>query len=329
MDSRSHASDRTQVNLRGVIPDGIRHFFCTAGSLAEREGAALGIVGGPVRDWLIGIGIQDFDFVVEGDALTFVRILLDRWPDLFPGTPCPSLSRPFPKFGTVKLLLAASIDGVQELDFASSRRESYPRPGRAPEVVYPVSLREDLGRRDFSVNAMALRFRAMDEAELLDPFGGALDVRSQVLRVLHDASFLEDPARIIRAYRFKTRFGMSFDSKTARLAEEAIQAGGLLTLTPQRRFDELRKALAETNLRSFFQDLSSSGALSQFHPLMTHDESGLERAALLPRGPERQATALGPMLRSVPDSEYESLLKSWGLSRQLSAYFVEVRRHVV
>lgn len=308
----------------------VADFLTKLGEFAETCGMPLAIVGGPVRDCLLGIPVRDIDFVVGGDALQFVRKILAEWNNLFPDSPEPSEGPGFSQFGTAKLRFPAyaalQFGGTSgDLDFASARKESYPRPGRAPQVQYPCSIEEDLSRRDFSVNAMAFRLLPDRKLRLLDPLEGEKDLLARELRVLHSQSFVDDPARLIRGLRFLVRFGFRFGLDTEFLFRDALAQRFLTTLTPQRRFDEFRKALREDKLEATLELFQEEAILEELHPQMVLSDEALRAAKM---SLQREARVVGAMLRNVPDAEYEKLLKDWGLSRKLAAEFVEVRKDV-
>jgi tRNA nucleotidyltransferase (CCA-adding enzyme) len=188
--------------------------------VSERTPAYL--VGGAVRDLLLGRGGVDLDVAIEGD----VEALGD-----LPGF---SLEREG-LFLTGRL----ETDG-QKIDVARARAESYPRPGALPEVR-PASIEEDLARRDFTINAMA--YRVSGDRELLDPHGGLDDLREGLLRVLHERSFVDDPTRALRAARYAARFGFELEPETARLLRDA----DLATVSEDRVENELRRIAAEEN----------------------------------------------------------------------------------
>jgi tRNA nucleotidyltransferase (CCA-adding enzyme) len=186
------------------------------------------LVGGSVRDLLLGADRSDIDVVVEGSVEEVAKAL---------GGPVRSHER----FGTATVRL----DGV-ELDLASARAESYPRPGALPEVR-SASLADDLARRDFSVNAMA--WPLTGEESLIDPHGGLADLERGVLRVLHERSIEDDPTRALRAARYAGRFGFELEPTT----EELIRAADLETVSRERVESELRRIAAEPAPRAGFE----------------------------------------------------------------------------
>jgi tRNA nucleotidyltransferase (CCA-adding enzyme) len=180
------------------------------------------LVGGAVRDLLLGRGRADIDLVVEGDPAELAAAL---------GV---EIVESHSRFGTIKVDF-----GGQQVDVAAARRESYARPGALPTVDLGAPIRTDLARRDFTLNAMAVPLA--DPRELLDPYDGQADLEAGVLRVIHAGSFVDDPTRAIRAARYAARFGFGIEPGT----RELLQATDLETITPERRAGELRKLAAE------------------------------------------------------------------------------------
>jgi tRNA nucleotidyltransferase (CCA-adding enzyme) len=194
-------------------------------------------VGGAVRDLLLGADRSDVDVAVEGDPLALAAALGGE-------------VRAHERFGTATV----SADGL-EVDLAAARRESYPRPGALPDVE-PATLAEDLARRDFTVNAMALPLHR--EPELIDPHGGLDDLRAGVLRVLHDRSFVDDPTRALRAARYAARLGFDLDEETAGL----LRAADLGSVSRDRIEAELLKLAAEPQARQGFELLDEWGLVA-------------------------------------------------------------------
>jgi tRNA nucleotidyltransferase (CCA-adding enzyme) len=194
-------------------------------AVAALEGEdAVYVVGGAVRDLLLGREPHELDFVVEGDAIAVARRAGNR-------------VIAHERFGTATVSLP---DGTA-FDLTSARRERYPRPGALPEVELGATLREDLERRDFTVNAIALH---LADGELIWFPGAREDLEARRLRVLHDRSFLDDPTRLLRLARYAARLGFEPEERTDRLAAEAID-GGLYTVTGSRLGAELRLLLRE------------------------------------------------------------------------------------
>ena len=182
------------------------------------------VVGGAVRDLLLGREPRELDFVVEGDALAVARRVGGR-------------VVAHERFGTATV----SVPGAT-FDLASARRERYERPGALPEVELGATLREDLERRDFTVNAIALH---LADGELTWVPRAHEDLDARRLRVLHDRSFIDDPTRLLRLVRYAARLGFEPEERTDRLAAEAIAGGALDTVTGSRLGAELRLLLRE------------------------------------------------------------------------------------
>lgn len=195
------------------------------------------LVGGAVRDLLMGRPRTDLDLVVEGDAVALAERL-------------GGASAQHQRFGTVKV----ELDG-HELDVASARTESYPQPGALPVVGPAHSIEQDLARRDFTVNAMAIPLQG--EARLIDPHGGKADLDQGLLRVLHDRSFVDDPTRAIRAARYASRLRFALDPET----ERALRRSDLTTVSADRRRAELERLAAEERAHEGFELLAEWGVI--------------------------------------------------------------------
>ncbi len=179
------------------------------------------LVGGAVRDLLLGRGRADIDLVVVGDAAALAARL---------GAEPVEHER----FATAKAL----FDG-HEVDIATARTEAYPQPGALPEVTPADSIEADLWRRDFTINAMAIPLD--DYGRLIDPHGGRSALEAGLLRVLHRGSFVDDPTRAVRAARYAARFGFWPDTET----DELIHQASLRTVSADRRNAELLRLAAE------------------------------------------------------------------------------------
>jgi tRNA nucleotidyltransferase (CCA-adding enzyme) len=191
------------------------------------------LVGGTVRDLLLGATSVDLDVVVEGDAAEVARAL---------GGEAVSGDR----FRTAR----AEVDGTK-IDLATARRERYERPGALPSVE-PATLAEDLARRDFTINAMAHGLGGEGEPGLIDPHGGLEDLRAGVIRVLHRRSLQDDPTRALRAARYAARLGLALEGET----EDLVRAADLSTVSRDRVQAELERLAAEEHARRGFELLA-------------------------------------------------------------------------
>ena len=217
-----------------TIPVQSRAVLQKIGQLADQAGVPAYAVGGCVRDWLLRRpGGGDLDIAVEGSGIALARAAARE----LGGT-----VTAHEQFGTATLTLGAPPEC--RIDFAACRRERYARPAAYPKIV-PGALRDDLLRRDFTINAMAVALNGRRQGALIDPFDGARDLRRKRLRILHERSLLDDPSRILRGVRFLSRFGFRWDSSTERAARRAIATGSLGWLNAGRLRKELTAMLAE------------------------------------------------------------------------------------
>jgi tRNA nucleotidyltransferase (CCA-adding enzyme) len=207
-----------------------RSLLKSVGEVASRLEMPLYLVGGPVRDLLLDRPPDDLDLVVEGDAPTLAS-------EVSRETGGETLSHS--RFGTATL----RVDDLR-LDIATARTETYSRPGALPEVQ-AGTLRQDLIRRDFSINAMAVSLSGEETGQLVDMFGGNDDLSNGLVRVLHNRSFIDDPTRILRGIRYEQRLGFRFGENTLRLLREALERGSLSTVTGDRLRHELELMLEE------------------------------------------------------------------------------------
>lgn len=179
-------------------------------------------VGGVVRDEILGIPSIDIDYCYEGNAIDFAK------------NNKLNIIKENPDFGTVRVL----FDG-KEIDIASTREETYPKPGHLPAVRnIGCSLINDLKRRDFTINAIAKNTLT---GEIIDPFNGQNDIAKKLIRVLHDKSFIDDPTRIIRALKFSVRFGFGIETHTQELQDKYLS-----NINYDMSYHRIKKELIET-----------------------------------------------------------------------------------
>ncbi|MBF0490892.1 MAG: CCA tRNA nucleotidyltransferase [Candidatus Omnitrophica bacterium] len=203
-----------------------------AGQLAESLGLRAYLVGGPVRDLMLKRSNVDLDITVEGNGIRLAESFSAKHPH--------SKLVSYPAFKTATVTLA---DG-QQVDFATTRKETYSQGGAFPAVVVS-DIKEDLFRRDFTINAMAIAIHPKSWGQLVDPYHGELDLKLKKIRILHDQSFLDDPTRILRAARFKGRLNFVLERRTLKFLKAAIEAKALETIKPQRYQKDLDKILKE------------------------------------------------------------------------------------
>ncbi|MEJ2684659.1 MAG: CBS domain-containing protein [Candidatus Sulfobium sp.] len=243
--------------LREKFPEKVYKVLKIAGETAERMGFNSYLVGGSVRDLLLGQENLDIDIVVEGDAIRFAREL---------GGQLQAKVRSHHRFGTAHL----STEGL-ELDVATARTEYYESPAALPKVE-TSSIKRDLYRRDFTINTLALKLNPRDFGQLIDFFGGQRDLREKTIRVLHNLSYVEDPTRAFRAIRFSERFGFKLSRHTENLIKSAIQMNLFGMLSGSRLYDELILAFNETNPVRTLKRLADFGLLKVIHRDLGFDE---------------------------------------------------------
>lgn len=246
------------------------------------------LVGGAVRDLLRGTHGVDIDVAVEGDARSAARALAER---------LGGRVREHERFGTATVQ-APSLT----VDLATTRTETYDEPGALPRVR-KASLDEDLRRRDFGVNAMAVGLTGDDLGHLYDPVGGLADMDAGIVRVLHERSFLDDPTRLLRAVRYAVRLGFALDPETERLAREAVAADALSTVSGARIRDELMDLLRETDAPSGIERLRDLELHSALHPDLDPDPELVASAALgaAAIGADRGVSALAALVEEAPE----------------------------
>ena len=226
----------------------------TAGELARELGLGLYLVGGVVRDLLLGRATFDLDLVVEGDAPRLANLLAERRGGQV------VIHR---RFGTAKLR-------CQDLsiDLATARAETYAHPGALP-TVSPGSINDDLLRRDFTINAMAIHLDPDNFGKLVDPFGGEKDLEHKLIRILHEKSFVDDATRMLRAIRYEQRFDFQLETTAEQLLRRDLSL--LHTVSGDRVRHELELILKEEQPEKPLQRAGELGLLQEIHPSLKGD----------------------------------------------------------
>jgi tRNA nucleotidyltransferase (CCA-adding enzyme) len=226
-------------------------------AIAEKHGGSVELVGGAVRDIMLGLPPRELDVIVESGFTRLASALAEKFHGKL------TLHE---RFGT------AVVRGTgASIDLATIRAESYPAPGALPDVR-PGTPEQDLERRDFTVNAIALGLAGEHTGRVRAVANAFDDLHAHRLRVLHDASFREDPTRILRLARYRARLGFEIEPHTAALATEALAAGALHTVSPQRLGAELRLALAEPDPVAPLGELDRMGVFTAWEPGVSFDE---------------------------------------------------------
>lgn len=250
-----------QDRLKAALPAPLIELLLQARDIANEMGYSLYVVGGFVRDLLLGVPNLDLDLVVEGDAIALARALAQQ---------VGGRVRGHSRFGTAKIILGEKrTKGVPpSLDFVTARTEFYEHPSALPEVERS-SIKQDLYRRDFTINTMAICLDRDRYGELLDFYGGERDLRNKLIRVLHNLSFVEDPTRMLRAVRLEQRLGFRIESRTAELITNALDL--LDRVTGDRLRHELNLIFAEREPENSLQRLAELGILARVHPALRCD----------------------------------------------------------
>lgn len=255
LDERSE-DKLTQVKVTKLVEERLGARITTMlrflGNVGSELSMAVYVVGGFVRDLLLGIPNYDIDVVVEGNANVFARA--------------------FQRYFGARVVdhrefMASSMfmsDGTR-IDVATARTEYYDEPAMLPNVEMST-IKKDLYRRDFSINAMAIKINQEDFGLLLDFFGCRRDLARGIIRALHSLSFVEDPTRILRAVRFETRFGFEIQKQTLEQLKRYAAEGYIERVTGQRVRDELEKLLKEPNIAGAIERLDQLGILEHVFP---------------------------------------------------------------
>lgn len=241
--------------MKEQLPEGMVAFIKHAGDTAEKLQQRLYLVGGIVRDLLLERGNTDLDLVTEGDAIKLAREI---------AIPIQARVVAHPRFGTANLKLAN-----WSIDFVSARAETYYHPGALP-TVKPGVIRDDLARRDFTINAMAVELHPLHFGEVIDPFGGRQDLDKRLIRVLHEKSFIDDATRIWRAIRYEQRLDFKIEPDTLSLIKRDINM--LKTISGDRIRHELELILTEEEPEKAIIRAAGLGALAMLHPALRADD---------------------------------------------------------
>src|SRR5262245_22752469 len=297
----SLADELTALDRLGPV------FEAVAAAAEPYDGVYL--VGGTVRDILLGEPNFDVDVAVEGDAIELARRLAEA---------LDGRVRAHTKFGTAVVLYGND----QRVDVVTARTEFYDAPASLPSVEH-ATIREDLFRRDFTINAMAVSLKGDDFGRLVDPFTGRRDLETRMIRVLHNLSFIDDPTRIFRAIRYESRYGFRMDDHTQRLARGTIEMGLVGDLSSARLRDELVALLEEGDAGASILRLAELGAGAAIHPHLAADEEAAELLERLRELNERYATgitqwrlAFAALARRLPPDEIYDWLQRLKVQRR-------------
>jgi tRNA nucleotidyltransferase (CCA-adding enzyme) len=307
------------------LPAEVLGLLKSIGEKANELGFQVYAVGGFVRDLLLRYENFDIDVVVEGDGLGLARALAAEKKGQL---------KVHKKFGTATLIFPWGY----RLDVATARLEYYDHPGALPRVEHS-SIKLDLSRRDFTMNALAIHLQPEHFGELLDFFGGQRDLKERVIRVLHNLSFVEDPTRIFRALRFEQRIGFQIAKHTQMLMENAARMELFGRLSGRRLFRELVLCLSEDRPFMVIKRLADYGLLRFFHPQLKTDrptenlfkrlEGVVSWYNLLFTGERYERWLVGflGLVDSLKEKEIQELLARLSLAEKFRTAFLQ-RRHI-
>jgi tRNA nucleotidyltransferase (CCA-adding enzyme) len=235
-------------DLNSFFPPLILDIIRYAGDQAAGNGKELFLVGGAVRDLLLGRTSLDIDMVIEGDAISLARQIADKMS---------AKLTTHTRFGTATIVL-----NDFSIDIATARRETYAKPGALP-TVKPGSIEDDLFRRDFSINAMAISLSPNHYGALLDKYEGKRDIERKLIRILHSMSFTDDATRMFRACRYEQRLGFTMEQETENLVHR--DASMLHTISGDRLRHELVLILKEERPETVLKRAAELGLLTRLH----------------------------------------------------------------
>ncbi|MFS0576454.1 CBS domain-containing protein [Sporosarcina sp. 179-K 3D1 HS] len=277
-DDAGEESDISAYHLQEMmetqLPEDVLSLLKKIGETASRMDIPIYLIGGIVRDILLDKPNDDIDIVVEGNGIHFAKSLQEE----HGGEVIEHES-----FGTATWSHPSGLS----IDLTSSRLEYYERPASLPDVE-TSTLEEDLQRRDFTINAMAIRLNEDTFGELIDPFGGREDIRERRIKVLHNISFIEDPTRIFRGVRFEGRFQFRMDEQTEKLALNSIEK--VINLTATRIVEEMKR---------LFKEGSPSDVIRRLFELQFWQQFGIKDST------EGPAVMIAEKLRSIYRTQSE------------------------
>jgi tRNA nucleotidyltransferase (CCA-adding enzyme) len=240
-----------------VLPSAARRLLNELLRISEPHGVPLYLVGGPLRDLMLERPSLDIDIAVEGDAPALARQLAEA-------SGGRAIIHPAFLTATVRIPGQTPRPGFH-LDLITARSETYPRPGALP-TVRPATIRDDLLRRDFTINALALRLNGPEAGEILDPTDGLRDLDARLIRALHERSFEDDATRILRAFRYATRLGFEIEPETLAWIDRDLRY--LDTISGARLHHEFARIFGESAPEDILRRLHQTGALCDIHPAL-------------------------------------------------------------
>jgi tRNA nucleotidyltransferase (CCA-adding enzyme) len=290
--------------IKQYLPQQLLELVKDISGQAAKLGQRVYLVGGVVRDLLLGYPNFDLDLVVEGDAVKLAQQVAET-------SQAKLLAHH--RFGTAKLRYENFT-----LDLATARKETYARPGALPAVT-PGTLKDDLIRRDFSINAMAISLASNDYGELIDPHHGKNDLEHRLIRILHPGSFSDDATRILRGIRYEQRLGFELETQTAQLLKRDIPM--LDTISGDRIRHELELIFKEKQPELVIRQLAELGVLPRISPSLKGDgwiAEKFDKARRLKKPNQLASLYFCLLVYSFSERDIEQLLARLNISAKLS-----------
>ena len=323
--------DNGSVNLLSLLnnelPKRMVKLLLQVSHMASRKNTEIFLVGGIIRDLLLRYPPEkDLDFVTLGDAIDFARELHK----IIGGE-----IRSHEHFGTASIFLG---DGLR-LDFVTARKEYYTAPAALPQVE-SSSLKNDLFRRDFTINAMACSLRGENYGELYDYYNGREDLRNKLIRVLYKLSFIDDPLRILRAVRFEQRYNFSIEPETLKLVHNAVKQRVLDKVSRHRLNQELKLIYNEPSPLSILKRFTELNLLQFLYPRVTPDKNTWLSLAKIEEilqwveqkdwreKPDKELAYLAALLNSLDSVERSAIIRKLNLSRDRKSTVLNACREV-
>lgn len=285
--SQVHFDDNIDEAMNRNLSPSVLETLRQAGKIGEKMGFQVFTAGGVVRDLLLGHTITDLDIVVEGNGIALAEAIAER---------TGALVRSYHQFGTSELTFTNNF----KVDVATARVEYYEYPAALPQVK-SSSLRQDLYRRDFTINAMAVSINSSSFGDLADFFGGREDLHNGLVRVLYNLSFIEDPTRILRAVRFEQRYFMNIEPHTLKLLKSAVRKRVLLKVSNDRLWAEIEYIFAEPEADKMLSRLNDLHIWPQIFPGIKYPE-------------------IQHLLKGINDS----MMMGWGLNKQAESWLPSI-----
>jgi len=248
-----------KLNLLNKIPHNLEKLLHRIEKVSKKRQEKAYLVGGIVRDLILGIENKDIDIVVEGDGISFARDLNEELNGIKVSA--------HEEFKTA----VVTVDKDLKIDVASARIEYYEFPTSLPSVE-SGNVKEDMYRRDFTINSLALEIDYENFGKLIDYYNGYSDIKNKKIRILHNLSFIEDPTRIIRAFRFASRYNFELEEDTEKFLIASIEEGFLNKISWPRVKAELKILLKDKNTKKALEFLVKYGVLEKIHPKAVFNE---------------------------------------------------------